>query len=431
MKVVVVGGGASGFSAAKVAKNCGVEEVTLIERTDTLGGWALVSGIGLCGSGSFSILQEATALGGASFYNEIVLPIATHSELMMPGFDRAMLFNVTKLDARMKRNIYESKINLFLEEKVIKTEIYENKIKSILLESGKTIEADVFIDATGSVTGLDGCEDYGVGCVECIQRCMRFGDPKGLVDEKIKLISSLDANGNKGVTGTSYLIPIASLSLKLQKQVQSNGFAYIEVPENIKPDINRGKKAGSHSMSIMSQPIIKNNILLADIGGFVKVTANAAPRYANSLRQIEGLEDIVISQPLSGHKGHAVEGLAIAPRDNKMRVEGYKNLFCAGIKSSHSLFLLDVSISGDFAGYNAARYCFGLEPLELSKNLAFGAFTSYVNELIKSEDGLKKSPQADKKTLTKLNVFKEDKNEIIENVKKLNLENIFNKQIVV
>ena len=107
------------------------------------------------------------------------------------------------------------------------------------------------------------------------------------------------------------------MSLKLQEEVKNKGFAYIEVPEHVKPDINRGKKAGSHSMSIMSQPIIKNNILIADIGGFVKVTANAAPRYANSLREIEGLEDIVISQPLSGHKGHAVEGLAIAPRDNK------------------------------------------------------------------------------------------------------------------
>ena len=126
MKVVIVGGGASGFSA-KVAKNCGVEEVTLIERTDTLGGWALVSGIGLCGSGSFTILEEV--LGGATFFNEIVLPIATHSELMMPGFDRAML-NVTKLDGRMK-NLFDSEINLILEDKVTKTKTNKNKIERI------------------------------------------------------------------------------------------------------------------------------------------------------------------------------------------------------------------------------------------------------------------------------------------------------------
>ena len=429
MRLVVVGGGASGFSAAKVAKNCGVKEVILLERTDTLGGWALVSGIGLCGAGSFSVLCEATALGGASFYNEVVLPIAIHSDLMMPGFDRSMLFNVSKLDARMKKNLLESGIDVWLNSKVSNTIVKDNILKSIIFENGEKIEADVFVDATGSVTGLDGCNKYGNGCVECIQRCLKFGDPKGLVDDKINLISSLDANGNKGVTGTSYLIPTASLSKKLQHQVNKKGFAYIKVPSSIKPDKNRGEKAGSHSMSIMSQPIIKNNILLADIGGFVKVTANAAPRYAGVIREIEGMEDSIISQPLSGYKGHAVEGLAIAPRDNRMLINGYKNVLCAGIKSSHSLFLLDVAISGDFAGYNAARICYGLEPIQLPKTLAIGAFIAYVKDLIETKEGLMKSPQADKKTLVKLGVFSEDNEKIINLVKKLKLFKLFNKNI--
>ena len=48
---------------------------------------------------------------------------------------------------------------------------------------------------------------------------------------------------------------------------------------------------------------------------------------------------------------------------------------------------------------------------------------------MKSTTGLQKSPQADKKTLMKLNVFKEDKKEIIENVKRLKLQNIFNTKI--
>ena len=48
MRVVVVGGGAAGFSAAVVAKRAGAE-VTLIERTDMLGG------LGLVGEGNTSV----------------------------------------------------------------------------------------------------------------------------------------------------------------------------------------------------------------------------------------------------------------------------------------------------------------------------------------------------------------------------------------
>ncbi len=429
MRVVVVGGGASGFGAAKVAKSVGIDEVILLERTDTLGGFALVAGIGLCGAGAFAVLAEATALGGASLYREILLPISTHTELMMPGFDRAMLYNVTKLDAWMQSNLKEAGIDVRLMTKVVGTTRNGSRISAVHLADGTQIEADVFVDATGSVIGLPGCNSYGVGCVECIQRCLAFGDPAGLVDSELELISSLDGNGNKGVTGTSYLIPIASLSEELQDCVRKDGFAYIQVPPHVKPDDNRGRKAGSNSMAIMSQDVIKNNILLADIGGFVKVTANAAPRFAGSLRQIPGLESTMISQPLSGHRGHAVEGLAMAPRDNAMRICGFDNLFCAGIKSSHALFLLDVAVSGDFAGYNAARLAMGLQPIELPRSLAIGAFIPYVNELTKTKEGLKKSPQADKKTLELLGVYRSDETEVREHVRELGLLGLFSQPI--
>ena len=429
MRVVVVGGGASGFSAAKVAKATGASEVVLLERADSLGGFALVAGIGLCGAGSFAVLSEATALGGASLYREVLIPISTHSDLLMPGFDRAMLYNVTKLDACMRRNLREAGIDFRLNSRVNDVLRNGSRIEAVVLDDGTQIEGSVFVDATGSVTGLPGCIKYGRGCVECIQRCQSFGDPKGLVDFDLDLISSLDGNGNKGITGTSYLVPIASLSNELQQQVEKDGFAYINVPSSVKPDDDRGRKAGSNSMTIMSQSVIKDNLLLADIGGYVKVTANAAPRFAANLRQIPGLEDSVITQPLSGHKGHAVEGLAMVPRDNCMRIKGMENVLCAGIKSSHSLFLLDVACSGDFAGYNATRMALGKAPVELPNNLAIGAFIAYVNTLMKTEEGLKQSPQADQKTQEKLGVFRESEADIQEVVAKMDLTGLFSTPI--
>ena len=63
MKVVVIGGGPGGFSAAMVARKLGAE-VTLIERTDAMGGLGLVAGIGMLGMSHF-VLTEEKALGGA------------------------------------------------------------------------------------------------------------------------------------------------------------------------------------------------------------------------------------------------------------------------------------------------------------------------------------------------------------------------------
>ncbi len=53
MRIVIIGGGGAGFSAAMVARKSGADEVVLIERTDMLGGIALVAGIGLFGSGAY------------------------------------------------------------------------------------------------------------------------------------------------------------------------------------------------------------------------------------------------------------------------------------------------------------------------------------------------------------------------------------------
>jgi hypothetical protein len=396
---------------------------------DTLGGFALVAGIGLCGAGAFSVLVEEQALGGAILYTDVLFPIATHRELTMPGFDRAMLYNVTKLDARMRRVLEQRGVNLRLNAKVCETIRDGGAVEAVVLEDGTEIRGDAFVDATGSVTGVPGCTEYGTGCVECILRCLSFGDPKGLVDADVELISSLNGEGRKGVTGTSYLVPIASLSDEIQEQVGRNGFAYLTVPPDVKPDNRRGRRAGSNSMAIMSQDVVKENLLLTDIGGYVKVTANAAPRFAGSLRQIPGLEDAVITQPLAGHRGHAVEGLSILQRENTLQVKGFDNLFCAGIKSGHALFLLDVVCSGDLAGYNAVRKAAGENPLELPRSLAVGAFVGHVNSLVGTEEGLRQSPQADEKTLRALGVYRETEIEIREEVNRVGLTNLYGKSV--
>jgi hypothetical protein len=430
VRIVVVGGGVAGFSAAMVAKSVGADEVVVIERSDALGGLAQVAGIGLCGAGAFSVLAEAKALGGARLYTDVLFPIATHAEISTPGFDRAMLYNVTKLDARMQRTLYENGIDVRLGQRVVETKRTGKKIDAVVVEDGTEIAGNAFVDATGSVTGMPGCVEFGSGCVECILRCPTLGDPKGLVDDEVELISITNSHGEKGVTGTSYLIPIASLSDDLKDEIRREGYVHVAVPPHVKPDMSRAKKAATFGKGVMSQDIITSKILFVDIGGYVKATANAAPRFARSLREIPGLEDAMIAQPLAGHRGHLVEGLTIVPRDNTLQITGFDNLLCGGIKSGHSLFIMDVACSGDLAGYNAVRKARGKACRELPKTLMIGALIDFINSRMKGEDCVQYSSQGSVNTLTELGVYRENEVEIVEEVNSMGLRDVYRTTIV-
>lgn len=92
MKVVIVGGGAAGFSAATVAKAVGAD-VTLIERTDMLGGVALVARSGHARWISWPTGGERS-LGGALLY-DLFNTIITHRGMAVPGLgDKASFYEV-------------------------------------------------------------------------------------------------------------------------------------------------------------------------------------------------------------------------------------------------------------------------------------------------------------------------------------------------
>ncbi|MBI4186248.1 MAG: FAD-dependent oxidoreductase [Chloroflexi bacterium] len=429
MKIVVVGGGVAGFSAAMVARKAGADKVVLIERTDMLGGIGMVAGIGLVGSGAFRALAEEKALGGGSLYYDVLFPIATHQDITTPGFDRAMLYNVTRLDARLQRVLKENGIEVLLSRTVTDIKASGNSIGAAVLQDGTAIDGDVFIDASGTATGIKGCNEFGYGCVACILRCPVFGNPKGLIDHKVKTFPELNAYGKPGVIGTSLLIPIASLDEKYQEELKQKGHVFLPVPPGVEPNMDRAMKAASYSIPVMSQDVLAHNVLLLDVGGYVKVTAQGSPRYGPLLRRFPGLEYASIAQPSGGLKGHLVFGLTIAHRKNSMEVEGVDNAFCAGAKAGNALFLLDVAATADLAGYNAVMKAKGKSCLELPKTLINGAFIDYIGRLMTTEEGLKKSPQTDNNTMKHLGVYRETEKEITKEVKRVGLEGIFGRRI--
>ena len=432
MKIVVVGGGAAGFSAATVAKKVGADEVVVIERTDMLGGLGLVAGLGLAGSGAYATLAEEKALGGASLFFDVFYPIATHRELAMPGFDRAMLYNTTRLDARMQKVLKEQGIEVMLCCRVTDIRMVGNSIDAVMLADGTEVAGDVFIDATGSATGIEGCTEFGYGCVGCILRCPTFGNPQGIVDNEVKTLAEINSHGKPGVLGTSLLVPIASLSQQHQDEIKEKGYVLVSVPPGIEPDIDRAKRAATYSgtgRGIMAQDVLTRNLLLLDVGGHVKVTAQGSPRFASSLRSVPGLEESSIAQPVAGARGHLVFGLTMAPRKNSLEVEGLDNVLCAGIKAGHALFLVDVACTGDLAGYNAVRKGRGKDCLELPRTLGIGAFLEHVRALMATEEGLRTPTQSGPRTWKPLGVYQETEEEIVKEVERVGLEGIYSRQI--
>lgn len=82
MKIVIIGGGWAGVSAACVAKNTGAD-VTLLERTDLLLGLGNVGGI-MRNNGRFTASEELIALGASDLLN-ITDKLSRHKSIQFPG----------------------------------------------------------------------------------------------------------------------------------------------------------------------------------------------------------------------------------------------------------------------------------------------------------------------------------------------------------
>ena len=426
MKVVVIGGGVSGFSAAMVAKKTGAE-VTLIERTDALGGLGLVAGIGMLGEAT-PIYAEEKALGGGDLI-DIFYSIATHKGIKVPGVGNdVLLYNVTRLDASMQKALNKAGVEFMLQKTVVDAEISGNKVKAVKLQDYNSISGDAFVDATGATNGPTDCDEFGRGCVECIYRCPAFGPPGGIVEKKATTVARLDADGKPGTIGTSVLVPIVSLSTEIQKEVTGKGYSLVPVPPDAVLDEWRMKKSGSPLM--VRQNVHKQNILLVDVGGYVKVTALGSPMWVGSLRKFPGLEDSFIAQPTAGAVAHLITWTTMAYRDNSLKADGFDNLFCAGHKSGPQVCLTSAIVTGDLAGYNAVRCGLGQSSLELPKTLMAGAFIDYVGQKMRDEEGLKRGyGLIEPEILRDLKVYREEKDEIIKEVAKTGLKGIYQSRL--
>lgn len=81
---------------------------------------------------------------------------------------------------------------------------------------------------------MGNCMRYGNGCSMCILRCPAFG-PRVSITEKagLKDVAACKADGTRGAFSGSCKLEKRTLSKKLQKKLEKDGFAVVPLPDRI------------------------------------------------------------------------------------------------------------------------------------------------------------------------------------------------------
>ena len=425
MKVIIVGGGWAGSGAAIGARNAGAE-VTVLERTDMLLGTGLVGGI-MRNNGRFTATEEMIAMGGNEIF-ETIDANCRHRNINFPGHEHASLYDIALIEPAI-RNLLESKgIEVRLQARMKDVEMDGEKITAVILDGDEKIAGDVFIDATGSAGPMANCGKYGNGCAMCILRCPSYGGRVSLVGKAgIPEKQGKKADGTIGAMSGSCKLFKESLDQKIVDMLNETGVAVIPLPEHLR------KGEGALAKKACQQYALKEfneNIILLDTGHAKLMT----PYYPlEQLHQVPGFEHARYEDPYAGGKGNSMRYMALAPRDNALKVKGLDNVFCGGEKAGLLVGHTEAIVTGTLAGHNAVRYALGQELLVLPETLAIGDAISYVRQVMDTEEGMTKkytfSGSVYFNRMKELNLYTTDIDTIKAKVDKAGLTGVFSKKL--
>ncbi|MBI2304981.1 MAG: FAD-dependent oxidoreductase [Chloroflexi bacterium] len=366
-RVVVIGGGFSGCSAAITAARTGAE-VVLLEKLDTL------SGLGpWTGQLMTWVARQETKLtgGGGKDIIEALESIALHrkTELGVPGGN--VTFDVTKVEGVTRGAVERAGVKVVLRSRVVNVLRENDCIKAVVLDNGTLVEGDAFVDATGNAGGLAICKEYGQGCALCTMKCPIYGDR---VSVSVKA-GVPDITRPKARYFPHTLIFTGSLSADLREKVEKaeGGYSYHPIPTDLQEhDFSQEWPRTDHPVVTKLR---QKAIEIVHIP-FAKAMITLPLRF---LRSIPGFENAWLLNPLAALAQCLSVG-AVAPRDNSLKVESLDNLFCAGERSGHVSAIVECLFTGDLAGHNAARVALGLEPIVISTSTMIGFYIAEVKD---------------------------------------------------
>ncbi|BDR64329.1 FAD-dependent oxidoreductase [Clostridium tetani] len=425
MKVIVIGGGWAGASAAITAKKAGAQ-VILYEKTDMLIGLGNVGGI-MRNNGRYTAAEELINLGAGDLI-KITDKNTRHKNIDFPGHNHAWLYDVNKIEPDVRDYLKNLGIEINFMSRVVDIEKQGKRIIGIYLSDGTYVKGDVFIEATGSTGPMGNCLRYGNGCSMCILRCPSFG-PRVSISARAG-VEDLQGEREDDVYGAfsgSCKLCKESLSEDLLREIEEKGSVVLKVPPE---DVNLDKL----KLKVCQQYALKEfaeNIILLDTG-HIKLMSSYYP--LDKLRKIKGLEKAKYIDPYAGGKANSIRYLSVAPRRDSMKVKGIDNLFCAGEKSGLFVGHTEAMCTGALAGHNAVRHLLGMPLLILPKTLAIGDLISYANFKMATKEGRRKrytfagAEYFDRMKNTGL--YSTDNQEIVKRVEKLNLLGIMEGKMV-
>lgn len=260
MKIIIIGGGWSGTAAAIAARKAGAE-VEIIEKTDLILGLGNVGGI-MRNNGRYTAAEELIALGAGDLFN-ITDANTLHKNIDFPGHRHAWLYNVNKIEPAVRRYILGLGISLRMTSRVVDVEMDGNKLRGIYLSTGEYLEADAFVETTGSTGPMGNCLRYGNGCSMCVLRCPAFG-PRVSISYRAG-IEDIKGERQEDVFGAfsgSCKLEKDSLSSEIVNQLNETGVVVLKVPpEDINTDKLKQKVCQQYALKEFAE-----NIILLDTG---------------------------------------------------------------------------------------------------------------------------------------------------------------------
>ena len=379
-RILIAGGGWAGAAAAVRAAKRGAD-VTLAEKTDLLLGLGNVGGI-MRNNGRFTAAEENINLGAGELFH-ITDKLAVHKNVDFPGHSHASFYDVTLTEPEVHRYLKKLGIKLRMMTRI--TDVIkegEGRIKALVTHEGEKLEADAFIDATGSAGPMGNCMRYGNGCSMCVLRCPSFG-PRVSITERAGLddLMAVRQDGGRGAFSGSCKLEKNSLSKKLRKKLEKDGVAVIPLPPEM---VNREKLARKVCRQYALDAFAENLVVI-DTGHAKLMTP-----YFNleELREIEEFKNARFADPYAGGKGNSVRYMSVGIRDGYMKAQGLENLFLAGEKSGFFVGHTEAITTGSLAGYNSVMYAEGKSMLRLPGSLAVGDIMEFSLKVMEEENCL-------------------------------------------